>query len=61
MLQLIKDILSVIKTGVDCYIIWIIGPDNILFDLQSILAIIISGIALLISFGSLIWKLSRRT
>lgn len=60
MLQIFKAICLTIKAGIDCYIIWAIGPDGVLFDLQSILAIIASGIAVLVSFGGLIWKLSRK-
>ena len=60
MLQIFESICLTIKAGIDCYIIWAIGPDGTLFDIQSILKIIASGIAVLASLSSLIWKLSRR-
>ena len=60
MIEIIKAALGILKTAIDCYIIWAIGPDGVLFDLLSILKIIGSGIALLISLGSLTWKLSRK-
>lgn len=60
MLQIFETVFLTIKTGIDCYIIWVVGPDGTLFDIQSILKIIASGIAVLASFGSLMWKLSRR-
>ena len=58
--MLIEAFLGIIKTGIDCYIIWVIGPDGTIFDLLSILKIIGSGITtlgLLINFG---WRLSRK-
>ena len=56
---IIEAFLGIIKTGADCYIIWIIGPDGILFDLISILKIIGSGISLLLAFLSLSWKYAK--
>lgn len=60
MLQIIQAIWETLKTIVDCCIIWVIGPDGVLFDIQSILAIIVSGITVLASLGGLIWKLSQK-
>lgn len=54
MIEILKTIWETFKTGVDCYIIWVIGPDGILFDLLSILKIIGSGLALLVLLYRLI-------
>lgn len=61
MKQIFEAVLGIFKTAADCYIIWLIGPDGTIFDLISILKIIGSGLALLASLGSLLWKLARKT
>lgn len=49
-----------LKMLVDCYIIWAIGPDGVIFDLLSILKILGSGATLVCAFGAFIWKVARR-
>ena len=60
MQKLLNDIWSILKAAGDWYIILIRGPNGILFDIQSIVAIIISGITVLVSLCGLIWKVLRR-
>lgn len=60
MQKLLNDIWDILKAAGDWCIILIKGPNGKLFDIQSILTIIISGIALLASLVGLIWKLFRR-
>ena len=47
MLQLLQTAWETFQTIINCYIIWIIGPDGTLFDILSILKIIGSGFALI--------------
>ena len=47
MQNLPANILAILKAFSNWFIIWIIGPDGIIFDLQSILKILISGAILL--------------
>lgn len=60
MIEIIKAALGIFKTAIDCYIIWAIGPDGTIFDLQSIIKIIISGAILLWQLLKLEWKISRQ-
>lgn len=60
MQNLPANILATLKAFGDWFIIWIIGPDGTIFDLQSILKILISGAILLWQLCKLGWKISRQ-
>ena len=42
-MQILNAMWQTLKMLVDCYIIWAIGPDGVIFDLLSILKILGSG------------------
>ena len=60
MQKLLIDILDILKAFGDWFIIWIVGPDGTIFDLQSILKILISGAILLWQLCKLGWKVSKQ-
>ena len=46
-MQILNAMWQTLKMLVDCYIIWAIGPDGVIFDLLSILKILGSGATLI--------------
>ena len=60
MQNLPANILAILKAFGDWLIIWIIGPDGTIFDLQSIFKILVSGAILLWQLCQLGWKISRQ-
>lgn len=60
MQNLPANIWAILKAFIDWLIIWIISPDGTIFDLQSILKILVSGATLLWQLCKLGWKISRQ-
>ena len=59
-MQILNAMWQTLKMLVDCYIIWAIGPDGVIFDLLSILKILGSGATLICAFRAFIWKVARK-
>lgn len=60
MTELLKNIWEILKGLGNMYIIWLVGPEGILFDLKSILSLLISAITVIALILRVWWKWSKR-